>query len=107
MIMNQGMGGDELRNIAFHVENSEILERMMHDKLYSEKTAELIDREVAALISKAADRAEIVIRANMDYLEKLKDALLEKETVEEGEVLEIFKGARMPEAAQQPESSPR
>ena len=101
MIMNQGMGSSELRNLAFHIENSEIFERMIHDKPYSERTAELIDREVASLISKAAQRAETVIRANLDSLEKLKDVLLEKETVEEDEVLELFKGARMPEAAQQ------
>ena len=96
MIMNQGMGSDELRNQVFQVENSEIFDRLMHDKIYSDKTAELIDREVAGLIKEAAERAEIVIRENMAYVEKLKDVLLEKETVEEDEVLRIFEGARLP-----------
>ncbi len=99
MIMNQGMGSAELRNQVFHIENSEIFDKLMHDKIYSERTAELIDREVAQLIKEAATRAETVIRANMECIEKLKDALLEKETIEEDEVLLIFKNARMPQDA--------
>ena len=86
MIMNQGMGSAELRNQVFHIENSEIFDKLMHDKIYSERTAELIDREVAQLIKEAATRAETVIRANMECIEKLKDALLDKETIEEDEV---------------------
>ena len=96
MIMNQGMGSDELRNQVFQTENSEIIDRLMHDKIYSEKTAELIDREVAVLIKEAASRAELVIRDNMEYVKKLKDVLLEKETVEADEVLRLFEGARLP-----------
>ncbi|MYB39800.1 ATP-dependent zinc metalloprotease FtsH [Candidatus Saccharibacteria bacterium] len=101
MIMNQGMGSSQLRDRVFHVENSEILDRMMADKLYSDRTAELIDQEVANLIKEAADRAEAVIKANMGCIEKLKDALIEKETVEAEEVLEIFKDSRLPREAQQ------
>ena len=99
MIMNQGMGSAELRNQVFHIENSEIFDKLMHDKIYSERTAELIDREVAELIKEAATRAETVIRANLECIEKLKDTLLEKETIEEDEVLLIFKNARMPQDA--------
>ena len=99
MIMNQGMGSAELRNQVFHIENSEIFDKLMHDKIYSERTAELIDREVAELIKEAAARAETVIRANLECIEKLKDTLLEKETVEEDEVLLIFKNAHMPQDA--------
>ena len=101
MIMNQGMGSSSLRDRVFHVESSEILDRMMADKLYSDRTAEAIDQEVAKLIKEAADRAEVVIKANMNCIEKLKDALIEKETVEAEEVLEIFKDSQLPREAQQ------
>ena len=101
MVMNQGMGGSELRDQVFHVESSEIFERMTQDKLYSDKTAELIDQEISKLIKEAAIRAEAVIRANMPSLEKLKEVLLDKETVEEEEVLEIFKDSALPRQAQQ------
>ena len=101
MVMNQGMGSAELRDRVFHVENSEVLDRMMSDRLYSDKTADLIDQEVANLVKEAAERAEAVIKANMGCIEKLKEVLMEKETVEAEEVLEIFKDAQLPHAAQQ------
>ena len=101
MVMNQGMGSDSLRDQVFHVENSELLDKLMHDKLYSERTADLIDQEIAKLIKEAAVRAEAVIRANMVCLEKLKEVLIDKETVEAEEVLEIFKDSRLPREARQ------
>lgn len=99
MVTNQGMGKGKLRNQVFHVEEGMMLERMMHERQYSDETAKVIDDEVEALITEAADRARIVIKANKKNLEALKDALLEKETVEAEDVVEILKGAEMPKAA--------
>ena len=96
MIMNQGMGSSDLRNQVFHTDDGMMFDKMMHEKMYSEKTADRIDQEIANLIKEAAGRAEIVVRDNMDCVERLKDALLEKETVEAEEVLEIFKKSRLP-----------
>ena len=96
MIMNQGMGSEDLRDQVFHSEEGVVFEKMMNEKLYSEKTAERIDREIVKLIQEAAYRAEIIIKANLGCIEKLKEALLEKETVEADEILEIFKDARLP-----------
>jgi cell division protease FtsH len=76
-----------------------MLDRMMHEREYSEDTAKLIDDEVEALIKEAAIRARAVIKANREKLEELKDSLLEKETVEAEEVKKILKGATMPKAA--------
>ena len=101
MVMNQGMGSNELRNQVFHIESSEIFDRLMNEKFYSEKTANLIDQEIAKLIKEAAVRAEVVIRANLVCVERLKDILLDKETVEEGEILEIFKDSHLPREARQ------
>jgi cell division protease FtsH len=99
MIVNQGMGSKKLRNQVFHTDEGMMIERLVHEREYSDDTAKLIDDEVESLITEAANRARIVIKANMDKLEALKDRLLEKETVDADEVLEILKGAKLPAAA--------
>jgi cell division protease FtsH len=98
MIINQGMG-KKLRDQVFHVEEGIMLERMMHERQYSDETAKIIDDEVEELITEAGERARAVIRANRDKLEALKEQLLQKETVEAEQVLEILKGSTMPKAA--------
>lgn len=99
MVTNQGMG-KKLRDQVFHVEEGMMLDRLTHERQYSEETAKVIDEEVEALITEAANRARLVIKANMKQLEKLKDALLEKETVEADEVLRLFEGSKMPKEAE-------
>lgn len=99
MIINQGMGSS-LRDQVFHVESGMMMDRMMHEREYSEETAKTIDREVEDLITEAASRARMVIKANMKYLDALKDRLLEKETIDADEVHEVLKDASMPKAAQ-------
>jgi len=99
MIINQGMG-TKLRDQVFHVEEGMMLDRMVHEKQYSDETAKIIDEEVEALISEAATRAREVIKANKGKLEDLKEALLEKETVEADEVLAILKGSKLPKLAE-------
>jgi cell division protease FtsH len=76
-----------------------MLDRLVHERDYSDDTAKMIDQEVEALITEAANRARVVIKANLDKLEVLKDKLLEKETVDADEVAEAFKGAKLPAAA--------
>jgi ATP-dependent Zn protease len=51
------------------------------------------------LITEAAKRAKIVLKANMHKLEDLKNSLLEKETVEANEVIKILEGSHMPKEA--------
>jgi cell division protease FtsH len=98
MVINQGMG-DKLRDQVFHVDEGIMMERIMHEREYSDETAKIIDDEVENLITEAANRARAVIMANVKRIESLKDKLLEKETIEEHEVLEIFKGSVMPKEA--------
>ena len=54
---------------------------------------------VDALITEAAQRARAVIKANLSSLEKLKEALLEKETVEAAEVAELLTATHLPKEA--------
>jgi cell division protease FtsH len=99
MIVNQGMGSNKLRNQVFHTDEGMMIERLVHEREYSDETAKTIDDEVERLITEAANRARLVIKANLDKLDKLKDRLLEKETVDADEVLEVLKGAKLPPAA--------
>ena len=98
MVVNQGMG-KKLRDQVFHVDEGMMLDRLVHEREYSDDTAKVIDQEVEALITEAANRARAVIRVNRDKLEALKAKLIEKETVDADEVAELLHGARMPEAA--------
>lgn len=98
MIVNQGMG-DKLRDQVFHVDDGMMLDRLVHERDYSDETAKQIDVEVEALITEAANRARAVIKANMHKLDELKDRLIEKETVDADEVSEVLEGAKLPQAA--------
>lgn len=98
MITNQGMG-KKLRDQVFHVEDGIMMERIMHEREYSDETAKVIDDEVEALITEAANRARLVIKANVKYMTALKDELLEKETVDADEVHKLFEGSHMPKEA--------
>lgn len=99
MIVNQGMGSGRLRNQVFHTDEGIMMDKLMHERQYSEDTAKIIDDEIESLISEAATRAKAVIKANKTKLAELKDALIEKETVEAEEVIEILKGSHLPKEA--------
>lgn len=98
MVTQQGMG-KKLRDQVFHADEGIMMERIMHEREYSDETAKVIDDEVEALITEAATRARTVIKANLEPLKRLKAALLEKETVEAEEVLKLFEGSRLPKEA--------
>lgn len=99
MIVELGMG-ESLRDQVFHEEEGGMFfDRMTHDRPYSEKTAEKIDEEVAKLIKESVKRAEVILKSNKKPLEALTKALLEKETIDEAEVNEILKDAKLPKEA--------
>lgn len=99
MVINQGMGKG-LRNQVFHIEDGMMLDRLVHERQYSEQTAKVIDDEVENLITEAANRARTVIKANLGKLKELKDALLAKETIEAEEVAKILEGSKLPKDAE-------
>jgi len=98
MVVNQGMG-KKLRDQVFHVDEGMMIDKLVHERDYSEDTAKIIDEEIESLITESANRARFIIKANIDKLEALKDALLEKETIEADEVAEILKGSKLPQQA--------
>lgn len=102
MVIEQGMG-KTLRDQVFHEDGGGMMfDKMTRERPYSESTAEVIDQEVKALMQEASRRAEIVIGdpKNRKVLDKLADALLEKETLDEEEAREIMKDAVLPKAAE-------
>ena len=59
-------------------------------KPYSEKTAELIDKEVKDLVDMIHDRTEKILRENFDGFKQLAELLLEKEVIFADDLERIF-----------------
>jgi len=99
MVIEQGMGKD-LRDQVFHEDNGGLMfDKMTRERPYSDETAKMIDEEVAQLITEAKRRAMLVLKENRSFLDKLAEALLKEETLEESEVDEILKGTKLPKEA--------
>ena len=97
MIIEEGMGKNT-RNLVFPDEATGYY-TIATGKPYSEKTAELIDQEIKQLTEEAANRAEIVLKANRAVLDQLAKALLEKETLEAAELKPLLKDTKLPVSA--------
>ena len=68
---------------------------------YSERVSEQVDDEVRALIENAHNEAWQVLNENRDILDRLATALLEKETLDQHELAEIFTDVKkLPERPQ-------
>jgi cell division protease FtsH len=61
-----------------------------HDRDYSERIAAIVDEEVRALIDAAHDEAYAVLTENRHVLDRLALALLERETLNQKDLVEIF-----------------
>ena len=99
MVIEQGMSKG-LRDQVFHEDNGGLMfDKMTRERPYSDETAKMIDEEVAQLITEAKHRAMLVLKENRSFLDKLAEALLKEETLEESEVDEILKGTKLPKEA--------
>lgn len=97
MIVEEGMGS-QTRHLVFPDQSTGYY-TITTSKPYSEKTAELIDQEVKQLSDEAAKRAEEVLRANKPVLDRLAEALLQHETLEEKDLEPLLKDAKLPASA--------
>jgi cell division protease FtsH len=70
------------------------------NKPYSEKTAELIDKEVKEIVDQAYTKAKQILKENQEKLTELAELLLEKEVIF-GEDLERIFGKRETEEEEQ------
>ncbi len=93
MVMHWGMS-DKLGNVLYG-DNPEFVflgrDMMSRSKDYSEQTAEEIDAEVKRIIDEANTTAKELINTNRDKLEIIANALLEYETLDGSQVMEIIR----------------
>jgi cell division protease FtsH len=93
MVMQYGMS--DALGPRVYGENEEMifLAQEIHDKKnYSEKTAEVIDEEINRLLDSAKRRAQEMLTSKRDVMDRLVRVLLEKETVEQEQFVEIMDG---------------
>ncbi len=62
----------------------------------SDKTAELVDEEVKRILDEAFQRAQEILRGDLDTLHRMADVLLERETIDRDEVELIAQGKELP-----------
>jgi cell division protease FtsH len=92
MICEWGMS-DKLGPMTFGKKEEEIfLGRDFTKKVdYSETTAVQIDAEVRRILLDAYERAKLLIRRNLEALHKMAETLLERESIDGGEIDEILR----------------
>ncbi|MGY5763637.1 ATP-dependent zinc metalloprotease FtsH [Brachybacterium sp. DNPG3] len=95
MVMQLGMS-EAVGQVALSGDQDEVFVGMQQGQgpRFSAETASLIDQEVRRLLENALDEAWAVIVENRHVLDRLVEALLEKETLNERELAEIFQDVR-------------
>lgn len=88
---------DKIGNISYYDSSGQ--SEYSFSKPYSEKTAELIDKEVSDMVELAYERTKKILLDNKDKLQLLAEALLEKEVIFKENLEEIF-GKRQWEPAE-------
>ena len=62
-------------------------------KTYSDETSKLIDSEIKDIINSCYERAETILKDNMDKLHTMAEALLKYETIDQHQIDDIMSGA--------------
>jgi cell division protease FtsH len=97
MVCEWGMS-EKLGPLTFGKQDGEIFlgRDYGHIKQYSERTAELIDSEIRALVDGASQRALALLKKNLKTLHSLAAVLLENESLDGEEVDRIIRGESIP-----------
>ncbi|WP_026821300.1 ATP-dependent zinc metalloprotease FtsH [Arthrobacter castelli] len=67
---------------------------MSHERDYSEEVASVVDDEVRRLMDNAHDEAWNILNENRDVLDRLALELLERETLNQAEIADLFRDVR-------------
>ena len=96
MVCSWGMS-DKIGPLAFgHKEEHIFLGReIAQHQDYSEKTAQEIDHEVKRFVNEAMDKAQKILKENKDALERVAEALLERETLNGKQVKDLIDGKKL------------
>jgi cell division protease FtsH len=91
MVLAWGMS-ERFKDIAFGGEREQVFlgEEIAQRREYSEDTAREVDEEIQGILSAAYERAVDTLRKQREGLDRLADALLEKEEIEAEEVFELL-----------------
>jgi cell division protease FtsH len=97
MVCEWGMS-EKLGPMSYGAKEEEIFlgREIQKHRDYSEKTAIEIDEEIRDIINGAMNRAEKILRDNIDLLHKLSLELLEREILDSEEIERIIKGEKLP-----------
>ena len=90
--MVRSWGMSELGPLSYAKDDDQVFlgREIAHSRDYSEDTARKIDEAVTNIINNSYNKAEDVLKENMNLLHMLADLLLEKETVLGGELDELI-----------------
>ncbi len=96
MVCEWGMS-ERLGPLAYGAKEEEIFlgREITRHKDYSESTAIAIDDEVKNIVSKCMNRAERILKENVDQLHRLSAALLEREILDGEEIDKIIGGGSL------------
>ncbi len=97
MVCQYGMS-DVIGPVAFEEESGDVFlgRDYMTRKNYSEKTAELIDDEVKRLLTSLYEKAKGLLAQKREVLDRIADALLERETLEQADLQKLIAGEPLP-----------
>ena len=69
---------------------------LIHNKDYGEETAKLIDAEVRRFVEEAYERATKLLKGNLEALEAIAKALLDRETITGDDIDVLMEGKELP-----------
>jgi len=94
MVTHYGMS-DKLGPMTYGTDDEEVFvgRDFGRARNYSEDVAAAIDKEMRGLIDTAYNKAEKLLKENMDKLHRVAEALLDKETIDGKEFERLFQGA--------------
>ena len=106
MVCEWGMS--ELGPLAFGKKEEAIFlgREIAQHRDFSEDTAIQIDKEVKRIVNGAYDRARGILTENRDTLERIAQALLDREVLDATEVKLIIEGKPLPEKPRTPPATP-
>ena len=105
MVCEWGMS--ELGPLAFGKKEEAIFlgREIAQHRDFSEATAVDIDKEVKRIVSSAYDKARNILNTNRETLERIAQALLEREVLDANEVRMLIEGTPLPEKPRTPPPS--
>ena len=97
MVCEWGMS-ERLGPLAYGAKEEEIFlgREITRSKNYSETTSIAIDEEVKKIIDSGMDRAETILKENIDALNRLATVLLEREILDGDEIDKVILGETLP-----------